>query len=418
MDDYTESELYAIFANIGYELNAGMTPEQVEQDIKRDYGLDIELDKELSDEFGAIIKYGDDIIHSVRGTDFYSITDLLADFNLITAHPYYSRIGTLIFSSAVSFKTGIAFMNYNEGNYEDPNFFRNLVTGFANAYYEAVEDRQVRFRIGDLEEGLASIADLTPDEVMDEIDRLRSLERRRSIRDKAQMEKYVKSMMLWLTLPYIIKKSLEYFRSTFLDERVDREFDRFHNAKAKYSNKKMSLTGHSLGAIANDIGRTHNVKSITFNPAPMEHNTEQPHKDSKIYRMENDFISHFLTDNDKEDIQHIPKYSWYNNLYPFLKPHGIDNFLPKRRRLSPSLNQPIVNPSQPPQNVHNRLKSIIKEDVLTRERPIINIMNQYSAMIEDSIEEFLSNYLVQDLSLIHKNKFKKKLKKKIYINYI
>lgn len=412
MDDYTESELYAIFANIGYELNAGITPEQVEQDIKRDYGLDIELDKELSDEFGAIIKYRDEIIHSVRGTD--SIYDIIADLNLMTSHPYYSPVITTIFSTFGSWKSAIALLNYNEGNYEDPDFFRNLVTGFANAYYEDVENRQVRFRMGDLEEGLASIADLTPQEVMDEIDRLRSLERRRSIRDEAQMKKYVKSMIGWLTIPFVIKKTLEYtIEKTILGGRVDREFDRFHNAKLKYSNKKMSLTGHSLGAIANDIGRTHNVKSITFNPAPMEHNSEQPHKDSKIYRMEKDMISYFLTDNDKEDTQHIPKYSWYNNLdtvLPFIKPHSLDNFLPNKRRLSP---QPIVNPPPPPQNVHNRLKSIIKEDVLTRERPIIKIMNQYSAMIEDSIEEFLSNYQIETLKHLHKNKFKKKLKKKI-----
>lgn len=412
MGDYTESELYSIFANIGYEINQGKTLEEIEQEIKQDYGLDIELDKELSDEFGAIIKYRDEIIHSVRGTD--SISDVLVDLNLMTSHPYYSSVITTFFSGLGSSIVAKSLINYNQDNYEDPDFIRNLVTRFANNYYAARENREVSYRMGDVEEGLASIADLAPDDVMDEIDRLRFLERQRDMKDYTQMKEYVKYMVLLLTMPHIIKKSIDYLiGTTFKDKRVNREFKRFDEAKAKYSNLKMSLTGHSLGAIANDISRTHNIKSITFNPAPMEHNSKQPHKDSKIYRMENDIVSHFLTDSDKEETEHISKYPWYYNLDNelLLKIHTLDNFLPpKRRRLSSSSTPPP--PPPPPQKVHNRIKSIFKEDVLMRERPIIKIMNEYSAMIEDSIEEFLPNYKRQDLSFIHKNKFKHKLKKK------
>lgn len=437
MSDYTESELYSIFANVGYEINQGKTLEEIEQEIKQDYGLDIKLDKELSDEFGAIIKYRDEIIHSVRGTDFLS-TDFLVDLNFMTSHSYYGTATTLFFSTLGSIKKGKGLMDYYKNTLENPNFIRNTAQSFMNSYYEAREQSFTTRDIEEgfitrtnirnnpqfgvipeelLEEGFADILDLAHDEVMDEIDRLSFLERRTSTKDYQQMRKYVLLMTGMLTVPYIIKETLEYYIGTTLrGKRVNREFKRFDDAKEKYPNLKMSLTGHSLGAIANDIGRTHNVKSITFNPAPMEHNKKQPHKDSKIYRMENDFVSHFLTDSDKEDTQHIPKYPSYHNLYEPLKIHELDNFLPpKRRRLSSTPTpppRPISPPPPPPQKVHNRLKFIIKDDVLTRERPIIKILNKYSAMIEDSLQEFLPNYQQQELGFIHKNKFKHKLKKK------
>ena len=418
MSDYTESELYSIFANVGYEINQGKTLEEIEQEIKQDYGLDIKLDKELSDEFGAIIKYRDEIIHSIRGTQ--SFTDGITDVELAIAHPYYGSILTTFLAGLGTFKVAKDLINYNQGNYDDPNFFRNTATRFANDYYEAREEMLVRYhkRLPDLEDGLA---DMRPDEVKDEIRRLSFLEKRKGVKDYNQMKNNVKNMIKWWTLPHIIfQVNKHFFKITLKDDRINREFKRFDNAKAKYPNLKMSLTGHSLGSIANDIGRTHNVKSITFNPAPMEHNSAQPHKDSKIYRMENDIISFFLTDNDNEDTQHIPKHPWYYNLDTdlFKKVHSLDNFLPKRRRLSSSTPRPIPSllspptPPPPPQKVHNRLKFIIKDDVLTRERPIIKIMNEYSAMIEDSLEEFLPNYQQQELGFIHKNKFKHKLKKK------
>ena len=412
MDDYTESELYAIFANIGYEINKGKTLEEIEQEIKQDYGLDIELDKELSDEFGAIIKYRDEIIHSVRGTDFWT-SDVLVDLNLMTDHPYYSPVISTFFSVLGSHKISKALLNYNTGNFDDPNYYTDLVRRFINEYYETKDFEEEEI---DLEAGYVSVfdPDLTDDDAMEDILEFLNPDIRRNMKNKYEMKTYVASMIALLTIPSVIKKSIDYYIGiTFRDKRVNREFKRFDEAKAKYSNLKMSLTGHSLGAIANDIGRTHNVKSITFNPAPMDHNKKQPHKDSKIYRMENDIISHFLSDNDKENTEHISKYPWYYNLDTdlLLKIHTIDNFLPpKRRKLSSSSTPPT--PPPPPQKVHTRLKSIFKEDVLTRERPIIKIMNEYSAMIEDSIEEFLPNYQRQELNFIHKNKFKHKLKKK------
>tara|TARA_S200002703_G_scaffold158149_1_gene167767 strand:- start:1169 stop:2458 length:1290 start_codon:yes stop_codon:yes gene_type:complete len=424
MSDYTESELYSIFANVGYEINQGKTLEEIEQEIKQDYGLDIKLDKELSDEFGAIIKYRDEIIHSVRGTD--SAIDFLADLNLMTDHPYYSSVISTFFSVLGTYKISKALLNYNTGNFADPNYYTDLVRRFTNEYYET-KDFEEEER--DLEKGYVSVfdPDLTDDEAMEDILEFLNPEIRRNMKNNYQMKKYVASMIALLSIPTVIKKTLDFtVGTTFREKRVNREFKRFNDAKAKYSNLKMSLTGHSLGSISNDIGRTHNVKSITFNPAPMEHNKKQPHKDSKIYRMENDIVSHFLTDSDKEDTEHIPKHPWYYNLDTdlLLKIHTLNNFLPpKRRRLlstptpTPTRTprpppRPIPRPPPPPQKVHNRLKFIIKDDVLTRERPIIKIMNEYSAMIEDSLEEFLPNYQQQELGFIHKNKFKHKLKKK------
>jgi len=421
MDDYEENELYAIFANIGYEINQGKSLEEIEKEVKQDYGLDIELDRELSDEYGAIIKYRDEIIHSIRGTQGWG--DWITDLNLMTAHPYYSAAVTTVFSSLSTWKASNILMNYNTGNLDDPNYYKDLVRRFINHYYETrdLEDEQI-----DLEQGFVSVfdPDLTDDEAMEDILEFLNPEKRRNIRLNAQIKQYVLSAMAGLTLPHIIKKSLEHVIGiSFRNDRVNREFKRFDDARAKYSNLKMSLTGHSLGAIANDIGRTHNIKSITYNPAPMEHNKKQPHKDSKIYRMQNDIVSHFLTDSDKEETQHISKHPWYYNLDTdlLLKIHTLENFLPPKRRglsaIPRTISIPPPPPPPPPQQVHTRLKSVFKEDVLMRERPIIKIMDKYSAMIEDSIEEFLPNYLVQDLSFIHKKKFKNKLKKK-YINYI
>ena len=434
MSDYTESELYSIFANVGYEINQGKTLEEIEQEIKQDYGLDIKLDKELSDEFGAIIKYRDEIIHSVRGTN--DAEDFLVDLNFMTSHSYYGTATTLFFSLLGANKKRKGLMDYYKDTPENPDFIKNTARNFANSYHQAREQSFTTRDIEEgfitrtnirnnpqfgvipeelLEEGFADILELAHDEVMEEIDRLSFLERRRSTKDYNQMRNYVLIMTGMLTVPYIIKTALEYYIGTTLrGKRVNREFKRFDDAKAKYPNLKMSLTGHSLGAIANDIGRTHNVKSITFNPAPMDHNNKQPHKDSKIYRMKNDIVSYFLTRNDKEDTQHIPKYpSYYNLDWDLLnKIHTLDNFLPPKRRRLSSSPRPIPPPPPPPQKVHTRLRSINKDDILTRERPIIKIMNEYSAMIEDSLEEFLPNYQQQDLGFIHKNKFKHKLKKK------
>ena len=205
--------------------------------------------------------------------------------------------------------------------------------------------------------------------------------------------------------------------------RKSREETRFKRARDKYKGKKFSFTGHSLGSIANDLGRTYNIKSITFNPAPIFNNSRKPHPDSKIYRMENDFVSHFLTDNDKEDTQHIPKYPWYYNLDTdlFLKIHDINNFLPTKKRTN-KIKEPLRQSQikEPLRESHRHLvlthkhKNENYEQILQRysHRPIVKLLRVYSGIFEDSIEEFLPNYQRQDLSYTNKLKFKHKLKKK------
>ena len=447
MDDYTESELYAIFANIGYEINKGKTLEEIEQEIKQDYGLDIELDKELSDKFGAIIKYRDEIIHSVRGTDFWT-SDVLVDLNLMTDHPYYSPVISTFFSVLGSHKISKALLNYNTGNFDDPNYYTDLVRRFINEYYETKDFEEEEI---DLEAGYVSVfdPDLTDDDAMEDILEFLNPDIRRNMKNKYEMKTYVASMIALLTIPSVIKKSIDYYIGiTFRDKRVNREFKRFDEAKAKYSNLKMSLTGHSLGAIANDIGRTHNVKSITFNPAPMDHNKKQPHKDSKIYRINHDFVSAFLTENDTEPITTTNKYPWYTNfdflteqavdyitpkslepIKPFLKDylspgklgflkiHDIDNFLPTKKKTKNDKPTTVVKQSQRHLLLTHKHKNENYDQLLKRysHRPIVKLLRVYSGIFEDSIEEFLPNYQRQDLSYTNKLKFKQKLKKKIYI---
>jgi hypothetical protein len=455
MNDYTESELYSIFANVGYEIAFGSTPEEVEQDILDDYGIKIELDKELTDNYGAIIKFNNEIIHSVRGTDFFNSLDPLIDLQLMALHPVLSQVALaaggltglsmsaytlweearqalierqlpdvpspikqLLLDSLDKIKNTLGLKPLPPATPPTPPFM-SLGFGQINPAYLEWEAKY-----GHLVTNLQP--SMSPELLAEEYRKAGQLARSAGLAANEAWWKIFTRLGYFVAIISAISVINNTLLPTTYGGRKSREETRFKRARDKYKGKKFSFTGHSLGSIANDLGRTYNIKSITFNPAPIFNNSRKPHPDSKIYRMENDFVSHFLTDNDKEDTQHIPKYPWYYNLDTdlFLKIHDINNFLPTKKRTN-KIKEPLRQSQikEPLRESHRHLvlthkhKNENYEQILQRysHRPIVKLLRVYSAMIEDSLEEFLPNYQRQDLSYTNKLKFKHKLKKNIYI---
>lgn len=451
MSQYTESELYAIFADVGYQMEAGDTPDKVEKDIKEDYGIDIKLDRELTDNYGAIIQFGDEIIHSVRGTNPFSI-DLLTDFTLMANHPDF---GEALAWGLTGFTLG-AGLAISLAELERATFERMLPEKYgviSNAIIELITQGlekikqllnikplpvnippppQMSFGFGKINPAFLEWQTKYGHLIHDGTFGLDYKELQKAIKDfnntirQAKLNKDKQILASQKSLIGILATIagltvMKHFNMTTFNTRIDKEFERFKKAREKYKNKKFSLTGHSLGAIANDIGRTFNIKSITFNPAPMIHNKKKPHPDSKIYRIGYDFASSFLTESDREKQETRYKFGVLTNFLPytegrmgFYQIHRLENFLPETKKTltrKTRKTESIVNSHE--RQINNELVNY-GYDYLSKKyyhRPIVKILEQYSAMIEDSIEEFLPNYQIETLTYLHNNKFKNKLKK-------
>ena len=519
MDDYTESELYSIFANVGYQIQAGMSFDEIENQASVYYGVDFKIDKELSDNYGAIIRYGDEIIHSVRGTDPTVISDLVSDLNLVVASPYISTLTSAIegglfgwqsaqyFNQLFDFealKLNIERMETAGGTYSELIMAKikqsldriKTLLGFKSKIPEIPLPPKMSFGFGQPNPAYLEweakyghlIEELNPTEFLPD----KSPNTIKSIlSEKKKLSELIKQTgsVVWKRvnraldafiivdlglkiMNHVNQKNLKYV-GTFARRRL-REENRLNSARAKY-NKKFSLTGHSLGGLVNDLGRTYKLKSISFNPAPMEHNSSKPHPDSRIYKTNADPISFFLTSNDKEPI--IRKDS--NSGIDLLHAHKLDHFLPRRNKRTMVEEQETVEDAPLDEMVEDykpeyekefdeKLDKIISdhrrqmksiddalpkrsktiddeeeqdlektiEEVITtyklpnkqeyirkkmiyeqlakkhKDKELVNMLNEYSGIFEDSIEEFLPNYQRQELSFIHKNKFKHKLKKK------
>jgi hypothetical protein len=107
--------------------------------------------------------------------------------------------------------------------------------------------------------------------------------------------------------------------NTSLEARLKREYEKNDKINEKYADKQQTLIGHSLGGIAETIGRQRKVRTIGFNPAPQSEQSP-PHPDSVIYRTFFDPVSAFSTSRDKERIITVPAKSFDT--------HGLINFLP------------------------------------------------------------------------------------------
>lgn len=447
MSQYTESELYAIFADVGYQMVAGDTPDKVEKDIKEDYGIDIKLDRELTDEHGAIIQFGDEIIHSVRGTNPFSI-DLLTDFTLMANHPDFGEAlawGLTGFTLGGGLALALAQLEkdaFERMLPETPGRIKELITQSLEKIKQLLNIKplpvnippppKMSFGFGKINPAFLEWQTKYGHLIHDGTFGWDYKELQKAIKDfnnnirqaKIKIDKtYLLSQKLFFgTLATIaVATVMKHLNMTTFNTRIDKEFERFKKAREKYKNKKFSLTGHSLGSIANDIGRTFNIKSITFNPAPMIHNKKKPHPDSKIYRLGYDFASSFLTESDREKQETRYKYGVLTNFLPytegrmgFYQIHRLENFLPKTKKTltrKTRKTESIVNSHE--RQINNELVNY-GYDYLSKKyyhRPIVKILEQYSAMIEDSIEEFLPNYQIETLTYLHNNKFKNKLKK-------
>lgn len=441
-NQYTESELYSIFANVGYEIEFGSTPEEVEKDILDEYGIKIELDKELTDNYGAIIKFGDEIIHSVRGTNPQEFNDVFTDIQLMALHPVLGQIALLagglvglgmsayslweeakqalierklpdvpapikqlLLDSLDKIKNTLGLKPLPPATPPTPPFM-SLGFGKINPAYLEWESKY-----GHLVEHLQP--SMSPELLAEEYRRAGELARNAGLAANEVWWTIFKRLGYYVG----IISALSVINNTILPatygNRKSREETRFKRARDKYKGKKFSFTGHSLGAIANDLGRTYNIKSITFNPAPIFNNSRKPHPDSKIYRINHDFVSAFLTENDIEPITTTNKYSWYHNQ---LKIHDIDNFFPTKKKRPTKIKEPQRESHRHLVLTHKH-KNENYDQLIKRynHRPIVKLLHVYSGIFEDSIEEFLPNYQRQDLSYTNKLKFKHKLKKKIYI---
>jgi hypothetical protein len=448
MSQYTESELYAIFADVGYQMEAGDTPDKVEKDIKEDYGIDIKLDRELTDNYGAIIQFGDEIIHSVRGTNPFYFNDLLTDFTLMANHPalgQFISLGLGLTGGYAGLALALAELErdaFERMLPETPGRIKESITQILEKIKQLLNIKPLPADIPPPPRMSMGFAKINPEFlewetkyghlIHDGTFGMDYDEIKKAIKDfnnnikQAKInidKKYLLSQKLFLgTIVTIVGLTvMNHLNMTTLNTRKEKEFERFKKAREKYKNKKFSLTGHSLGAIANDIGRTFNIKSITFNPAPMIHNKKKPHPDSKIYRIGYDFASSFLTESDREKQETRYKFGVLTNFLPytegrmgFYQIHRLENFLPETKKTltrKTRKTESIVNSHE--RQINNELVNY-GYDYLSKKyyhRPIVKILEQYSAMIEDSIEEFLPNYQIETLTYLHNNKFKNKLKK-------
>ena len=453
MSQYTESELYAIFANVGYQMLGGDTLDEVEKDIKEDYGIDIKLDRELTDEHGAIIQFGDEIIHSVRGTNPFSI-DLLTDFTLMANHPDFGEAiawGLTGFTLGGGLALALAELErtaFERMLPETPGRIKELITQSLEKIKQLLNIKplpadippppKMSFGFGKINPAFLEWQTKYGHLIEDGTFGMDYKKLEKAIKDfnnnirqaKIKIDKtYLLSQKLFLAslVTIAVATGMKHLNMTTFNTRIDKEFERFKKAREKYKNKKFSLTGHSLGSIANDIGRTFNIKSITFNPAPMIHNKKKPHPDSKIYRIGYDFASSFLTESDREKQETRYKFGEYlgffenfhfypNKLPGIYQIHRIENFLPKTkktltRKTESRKTESIVNSHV--RQINNELVNY-GYDYLSKKyyhRPVVKILEQYSGLIQDSIEEFLPNYQIETLKHLHNNKFKNKLKK-------
>jgi len=302
MTELTEKDKYALFANVPYLINEGVPIDDIERDLK-EYGLDYTVDKDLSDKQSATIVGKNDIVHSVRGTDIHSIQDLIIDAGIVTSHPIFIKL----FNTALAGTTGIPFLQSIE---KTSNIISNALYGMYSGYDLLTS--------GDWEEG----PQMSREEWVEELERLNdriNIIKQRETRE--QMKRTGLTSLGLLSSALTLTKTKRLLTDNI---RIEPEKKKLSAIKQKYPKRDISLTGHSLGSIVNVLGRKEGIKSITFNPAPQE--TEdiiKAHPASKIYRVEGDPVSYFLTDKDTEKIVTIPK-------NPYIFTHSLTNFIPPK----------------------------------------------------------------------------------------
>ena len=315
LEEYQE---YGLYANTPYLLNEELAIEDIEQTLL-DHGLDYKIDRELSDRFSTVLVGDNKVIHSIRGTDFGESKDVLADMAIAINNPFTKKLlNTLSTIHGVSI-----FQGLQEPYISDfKDMAENSITKLTEEFYQnqilgLMTNRE--FLMHDPDGPGMSFSEFTED-----IDTIKTKISRLPLLMQQEARSKVANVLKMVRNHVVAKLTLD----DFFKDRLQPEKDKLKRVQDKYKDKEINLTGHSLGSIANVLGRENKIKTITLNPAPQS-STELPHPNSKIYRTHNDLVSYFLypEEGDKETIIHIDSGNDYSYFSPF-KPHFLSNFLP------------------------------------------------------------------------------------------
>lgn len=308
-----EHEEYSVYANVPYLLHEGHSIENVEKEIE-EYGLTGKIDKELTDDLSTTIIKDDKVIHSVRGTDFLTFKDLISDIGIVLSHPISQNI-------MKGLNTAGAIYGINFNNYLIPikESIKNQVTKLTPEFYQTqsyslIKDKEFLRRA---EEGPEWSLQEWIEEVKSAQDKIKKA---KTLQEKTTLNKLLKNLLTGTGL-----LTGTYFTNKYKQEkRINPEKEKLDLIKQKYPNKDIELTGHSLGSVVNVLGRKEGLKTITFNPAP-QYELGEHHPESKIFRVEGDPVSFFLSAQDTEPVIELKgkegKYS-----------HSLTNFLPSKRK--------------------------------------------------------------------------------------
>jgi len=322
MEEYQE---YALYANTPYLLNEEVAIEDIEQTLL-DHGLDYKIDRDLSDRFSTILVGDKKVIHSIRGTDFGETSDVIADMAIAINNPFTKKLlntlsvihgGSILQSFPEEFMLDIQ----NEiKKYPYPSPADKTDLYYKKQLFEIKQTIENFDYIKELD------IDITPYDLIEEINRLKNELSRLppDARVRQQAKSKVADVLRMVRNHIVAKLTLD----GFFEDRLEPERIKLKRVQNKYKDKNINLTGHSLGSIANILGRENKIKTITLNPAPQA-STELPHPNSKIYRTHNDLVSYFLypEEGDREPVIHIDSGNDFSYFSPF-KSHFLSNFLP------------------------------------------------------------------------------------------
>ena len=196
---------------------------------------------------------------------------------------------------------------------------------FSSSFYKHLRQARLGDRLEIMEQGGE-----TMEEFMDDIMRLDKKEKQFLLKEAQQAKEFQTREAKGQAKGGIIATAFSKLPDF---TRINREREKLQNVKNKYQfDKKYSLTGHSLGSIANILGRENNIKSITFNPAPQSADGH-PHPKSKVYRIKGDIVSYgaLRTDDDTEPVTEFEPKFGSNPLHY----HKLNQFIPDKPKPQP-----------------------------------------------------------------------------------
>ena len=361
----TEDEKYAIMANVPYQIHEGVPIDVIEQELRL-YGLDHEIDKELSDRVGVILHNDDEMIHAVRGTDFTNARDLISDLGLILGNPVFIKgAKTLALAESIPYALHSKYVDeyaFGEGvrnwgttaewkQLDDvrPLFYgrqfarksafprgagHSAVDSIENDIRENIYSAQLLKALLDIErekgdpmaEQTLKAYQTEVEEMIENVD-----ERRDALAEETK--KQAGAIFKAVATPVATIEGLAKVGGSLPEYlRIQPERERLQKALDKHPNKTPSLTGHSLGSVVNVLGRENDIKTISFNPAPQGGDGfKGHHPDSKVYRILGDIVSYkgFRTPEDTEPVTEFkPKYG-----SSFLDYHRVNQFIPEKPKI-------------------------------------------------------------------------------------